>query len=249
MARGDPDAQRPPPDGEPQRRPQLHRLAIDSGVHRCRGAHLQAWRAPGPPGRAGALAGYIENDDPELAGVERWAGANGRRRIQRVGVVRHEHDGDLAMLAPQVVEQVQRGHLSAWTQHPLCGFQKRAQLGIAIFRPADRVTVDPERDVVSMRSPVHGHRCHRRPADRPRRGAPHCGRAGLSSRRRPADRPAALTTGQAMARMARHRSHRKARTRQALIDAAVRANRRRPRRPGGHPGNHPEGRHRLRVLL
>jgi hypothetical protein len=153
MARGDPDAQRPPPDSEPQRRVQVHRLAVDPGVHGRRGTHLQARRAPGPSRRPGAIAGYVENEDPELAGVERRPGAR-CRGIQRVGVVRHEHDGDLAMLAPQVVEQVQRGHHSAWTEHPLCGFQERAQLGIAIFRPADRVAVDPERDVVEERAAV-----------------------------------------------------------------------------------------------
>jgi NADPH:quinone reductase-like Zn-dependent oxidoreductase len=44
-------------------------------------------------------------------------------------------------------------------------------------------------------SPVHGHRSHRRPADRPRRGAPRRGRVGLAAQqRRPTDRPPALTT-------------------------------------------------------
>jgi hypothetical protein len=63
------------------------------------------------------VARHVENDNPELAGVERGAGAAGRRAVQRVRVVGHEHDGELTVLAPGVVDQAQRGRLPAGAEH------------------------------------------------------------------------------------------------------------------------------------
>ena len=58
MARGDPDPQRRRSAGEPQRRFQVHRLAVDPGVDRCRGIYLQPRRAPCPARkRAGCRLG------------------------------------------------------------------------------------------------------------------------------------------------------------------------------------------------
>ena len=69
-------------------------------------------RAPGPPWWERAVAGYVQDDDPKLAGIERRAGALGQRAIKRIGVVRHEHHGDMRVLAAQVVGQAQRGRLA-----------------------------------------------------------------------------------------------------------------------------------------
>jgi len=73
-----------------------------------------AW---GWPREGRTVARHVENDNPELAGVERGAGAAGRRAVQRVRVVGHEHDGELTVLAPGVVDQAQRGRLPAGAEH------------------------------------------------------------------------------------------------------------------------------------
>jgi hypothetical protein len=111
VARGDPDPQRRGPDSEPQRRAEFHRLAVNSGVDRFRGTDLKTRRAPGSPWRARAVAGRVDDDDPELPATECRAGAAGHRAIKRVGVVRHENDDEITVLAPQVVDQVQRRRL------------------------------------------------------------------------------------------------------------------------------------------
>jgi len=95
MARGDPDPERGRPDGEHQRRTEFHRLAINPGVHRSRGTHLQTRRAPSLPWCERAVAGRVDDDDAEPAAAERRAGAAGQRTIKRIGVVRHEHDGGM----------------------------------------------------------------------------------------------------------------------------------------------------------
>jgi pimeloyl-ACP methyl ester carboxylesterase len=86
MARGDPDPQRCRPDSEPQRRAEVHRLAVDPGVHRCRGIHLQPRRGPGSPWRVRAVAGCVEDDDAELAAVHSRTGSSDQRAISRAFV-------------------------------------------------------------------------------------------------------------------------------------------------------------------
>ncbi len=93
MARGDPDPQRRRAAGEPQRRFQFHRLTVNPGVDRCRGTYLQPRRTPCPARNARAVAWGVEDDDPELAAIQRRPGAAGQRAVKRAGVVRHEHDG------------------------------------------------------------------------------------------------------------------------------------------------------------
>ena len=56
--------------------------------------------ARGWPREGRTVARHVENDNPELAGVERGAGAAGRRAVQRVRVVGHEHDGELRCSRP-----------------------------------------------------------------------------------------------------------------------------------------------------
>jgi hypothetical protein len=95
-----------------------------------------------------ALARCIENNDPEPAAVKRRTGTPGERAIQRIRVVRYEHNREMTVLAPHIVNQPQRWHLCAWAQHLLGGLQECAHLGISIARAADRGAVDAERDVV-----------------------------------------------------------------------------------------------------
>ena len=59
------------------------------------------------------------------------------------------------MLAPQVVDQAQRRRLRARAHHLSRGRQQRAHLGVAVGRAADRLAVDPERDVVEEHAAVH----------------------------------------------------------------------------------------------
>jgi len=49
------------------------------------------------------FAGYVEQEDPEMTGVERRAGTASQRIIQRVGVVGHKNDGEMMVLVSQVV--------------------------------------------------------------------------------------------------------------------------------------------------
>ena len=65
MAARDPDPQCLRPDREAQRRAEIHRLPVDTGMYRRRGIHLEGRCAPGPPRRARAVSRRFENDDPE----------------------------------------------------------------------------------------------------------------------------------------------------------------------------------------
>ena len=158
MAPGDPDPRRRRAAGEPQRRIQVHRLAAHSGVDRFRGTDRQTRRAPRLPGRARAVAGYVDDDDPGLPAAESRAGAADQQAIKCVGVVRHENDDEITVLAPQVVDRVQRRRLRARAHHLGCGPQESTHLGIAAGWLANGITVDPQRSVVEERAAVHlGH--------------------------------------------------------------------------------------------
>jgi hypothetical protein len=118
-------------------------------------------RAPGSPRGLRDVAGCLD-DEPELPAVERRAGAAGQPAIKGVGVVGHEHEGEILVLAPQVVDQVQRRRLRAGAHHLGRGLQEGTHLGIAVGPAADRVSVDPQRGVVEEGTPVH--LCHVDPA-------------------------------------------------------------------------------------
>ena len=146
MAGGDPDLQRRRPDSEPQRRAELHRLAVNSGVDRFRGTDLQTRRAPGSPWRARAVAGRVDDDDPELAAAERRAGAAGQRAVKRVGVVRHENDEQFFLLihkqryssttiisrpVPRLFRVVARKHDPILRRHPVVGTASGPRVNLA----------------------------------------------------------------------------------------------------------------------
>jgi hypothetical protein len=97
----------------------------------------------------------VEHHNPKLACVECRAGAASYGLIQRVRVVRDEHQSRVAMLATGSVDEKQPGRPRARTQHLLCRFQKGADLGIAVGRPLDRVAVNAERDIVEEQPAVY----------------------------------------------------------------------------------------------
>jgi hypothetical protein len=56
------------------------------------------------------------NGTPAVTAPSRSVAA-GQRAIKGVGVVGHEHEGEILVLAPQVVGQVQRRRLRAGAHH------------------------------------------------------------------------------------------------------------------------------------
>ena len=100
----------------------------------------------------------VEHDDAELSAVEGRPGAGRTRRLEGVGVVRHEHDRGVAMGAAAVVHELQAGCRRARSEHLRGRLRERARLGVAVGRLPNRVAVDPERDVVEEEAAVHlGH--------------------------------------------------------------------------------------------
>ena len=114
MSGGDPDAQCRGANGEPQRWAQVHRLAVDARVHGCGGVDLQERGAPGSPRGILPVVWFVENQYPQQAAIKGWAAAQWRT-VQHVGVVRHQHDYDLIMLTPSIVDEVRLGRLPTGT--------------------------------------------------------------------------------------------------------------------------------------
>jgi len=86
----------------------------------------------------------IDDEDPKLAAVERRARAGRRRRIQCIGIVRHEQDGGTDVFAAQIVDDMHLRYARARTEYLLRGEQQRSHLLVAIRRSPNRVAVDPE---------------------------------------------------------------------------------------------------------
>ncbi len=141
-------------NGEPERRVQHHRLAVDTRVHGRGGEDLEVRCAPSAPWRMPPGIRCVENDDAQKTAIERGATAEDRR-AQRIGVVRNQHNSELSMLPSYVVDEAQRRCPSTGAGHPIGRLHKSADLGVAIGRMADRLTVDPERDVVHECAAVH----------------------------------------------------------------------------------------------
>jgi hypothetical protein len=71
---------------------------------------------------------------PEWSPLSCRAGVAVQEAVNGVGVVGHEDDGEMAMLALQVVDQAERGRLRARAHHLSRSLQNRTHLGIAIGR-------------------------------------------------------------------------------------------------------------------
>ena len=56
---------------------------------------------------------------------------------------------------PRIIDDAQFGRLSAWTKHLQRGLQHGSDLRTSVFGPLNRLPVDPQRDVVEERAPVH----------------------------------------------------------------------------------------------
>ena len=156
MSGRDAYAKRPRADDEPQRRTQQHRLSIDTRWHWLGGKDLKVGCAPRTPRRRLRVR-RVENKDAQQAAVERRPAAETRtvHHRQRIRVVRHQHDGELSMLTPGIVDEAQCRRLRTRAKHPFCRLHEGAHLGVAIGRLADRFTVDPERDIVQKHAAVH----------------------------------------------------------------------------------------------
>lgn len=156
MSGRDAYAKRPRADDEPQRRTQQHRLSIDTRWHWLGGKDLKGGCAPRTPRRRLRVR-RVENKDAQQAAVERRPAAETRtvHHRQRIRVVRHQHDGELSMLTPGIVDEAQCRRLRTRAKHPFCRLHEGAHLGVAIGRLADRFTVDPERDIVQKHAAVH----------------------------------------------------------------------------------------------
>jgi hypothetical protein len=74
-------------------------------MHRCGTSHLERGRAPGSS-RHRPSGWSIEDDDSELAALERSAGAGDQRAVEGVGVVRDEHNGRRAGLTAEVIDEL-----------------------------------------------------------------------------------------------------------------------------------------------
>ncbi len=149
-------AKRPRADGEPQRRTQEDRLSIDTGGHSLGREDLKGRCAPGMPRRMSVIR-CVENEDAQQAAVERRSGAEARTTTvrQRIRVVRHQHDGELSVLTPCIIDQAERRRLATGAKHRFCRLHQGAHFGVAIARLADRFTVDTEGDIVQEHPAVH----------------------------------------------------------------------------------------------
>src|SRR5512132_1211568 len=107
MVGGDPDPQRRGPDHELERRREIDCLAVNPGVDRLGSVDFDRPRAPRSSGPTPGVALWVQNDDPEPAAVEGWAGAGHDRTIQRVGVVGDEHERWVRVLCARIVHEVQ----------------------------------------------------------------------------------------------------------------------------------------------
>ena len=122
------------------------------------GCHLELRRRPRPArGLAGAGRSRTRTPSRPLSSGGRVPGA--LRRLERVGVVRHEHDRGVAMHAAAVVHELQVGPRPRSAPSTCAAVSsERARLGVAVGRLPNGVAVDPERHVVEEEAAVHlGH--------------------------------------------------------------------------------------------
>jgi len=92
-----------------------------------------AW---GWPREGRTVARHVENDNPELAGVERGA-AGGPARTGCWARARRRADGARARRRPGAA-----GAPARWGRARFCGLQQGAHLCVTVARPADRVAVE-----------------------------------------------------------------------------------------------------------
>ena len=127
---------------------------------RCRHAPASP-RAARTPARSTPAPGRptaprrVEHEDPESRGVEPRPRARHRRRLERVRVVRHQHDGRMAVRFAAVVDDLHRGRRRLRGDHRVRGREQGAELRLAVGRLLHGVPVEPERDVVEEQAAVH----------------------------------------------------------------------------------------------
>ena len=97
----------------------------------------------------------IEYDDAKLAAVEPRPRSGRDRAVERVGIVRHEHDGGVTMLVAEVVDEAQFGSRPSRTEHLRGRVQQCPHLCVAVGGALDSVAVDAERHVVEKDAAVY----------------------------------------------------------------------------------------------
>ena len=99
---GDPDTKCGRSAREPKGWIQLDGLSVDARMHRRRRrTHIQGGRRPGSPRRVRSSARRVEDHDSEQSAVECRATPASGRAVHRIGVVGHDHDQRVIVLAPR----------------------------------------------------------------------------------------------------------------------------------------------------
>jgi hypothetical protein len=120
MVRRDSNAQHRRAAHKVQRRIKRRRLAVDPRMNRPGGADLERRCAPCSARTVAPLVRPVQHHDPEAAGVEPKTGPTCDGAVERIGIVRYQHDRRVRVLSSQIVNQVKRRRGGAGTQHFLC---------------------------------------------------------------------------------------------------------------------------------
>ena len=104
------------------------------------------------PGGRGLSPGTSTTTIPSYPPPSVGRGAADQRAIKRVGVVRHENDDEITMLAPPGRRPGPAQAPPRSGPSPRLRSQDSTHLGIAAGWPANRITVDPHRGVVHKRA-------------------------------------------------------------------------------------------------
>ena len=122
---------------------------------RARGVHLELRCGPRPPGAAAGAYRPVEGNHAELAAAERRSRAGRARRLERVRVIRHEHDCGVSVRAAAVIHELQVGCGAARSENVRRRREERSRLGVPVGWLSNSVAVDPEGDVVEEEAAVH----------------------------------------------------------------------------------------------
>ena len=143
MAGGDPHAERRGEDLEVERRAEVDRFAVDTGVHRRRPIHLDDVAVHARPG-SGLVPGASMTTTPRRppSSLGRVPGATGRSSAY--GLFDTSTTAGLTMLVSLVVHEAKLGCRRARPEHLACRLEQGSRLRVAIRRLPNRLAVDPE---------------------------------------------------------------------------------------------------------
>ena len=152
---GDPDPESTRPDDEAERRVEVDRLAVDSGVDGRGGVHLELRRGPRPPRAAAGGRGLSRTMTPSwpLSSVGRVPGARGGS--SEYGLFDTSTTAGLRCVRPRSSTSCRSAAARARSENVRRRLEERARLGVPVGRLPNSVAVDPERDVVEEEAAVH----------------------------------------------------------------------------------------------